>query len=103
MNRNDFINTLFDNGRGLTLDQIATIEKMIPDIVMIDEVIDDFMNANGYTRDDAIKHLRPDARFIFMDQLVGCDDMLDMRDYLQDFGIEPTDLQIYALFHMKRG
>jgi len=52
MTRQDFIFTLFDNGNGLSLEQIAEIEKGLIDTIP-SGTIEDLQDMNGMSREDA--------------------------------------------------
>ena len=52
MTRQDFIFTLFDNGNGLSLNQIERIEEYLPDIIP-ESMIEDMQEVNGMSEEDA--------------------------------------------------
>ena len=95
MTRQDFIFSLFDNGQGLTLDQIERAEDYISDDV-----------ASQTFNDEEIPDLIPIARDVYIDRIRDCQDMLELRDFLyntlytkeeQDGQI--TDMQVYRLWY----
>ena len=98
MTRQDFIFTLFDNGNGLSLEQIE--------------------RAEAYARDDAacqtfdeqeVIELIPMAREVFINGMSDCADMIELRDYLNSrlYGANDTervsDMQVYRLWYVTRG
>lgn len=93
MKRNDFINRLFNNGDGLTLDQIARIEAVEfaekSDGMMED--LKDYENPEETCRDL--------VRDFIINQLSDCADLLELRDKLREYQIDPTDMQVYHLFY----
>lgn len=93
MKRNDFINRLFNNGDGLTLDQIERIEQnALPDII-----------PDGVIEEVGERQAREKAREVFIDVLADLTDMLELRDYIRElFKTDPillTDMQVYRLFY----
>lgn len=95
MTREDFIFTLFDNGQGLTLDQIEQAESYASD------------TASCMTSDnDEMPVLIEEAREVYIENMTDCEDMLELREYLKRTlrGCnEPvTDMQVYRLWLMTR-
>lgn len=95
MTRQDFIFRLFDNGEGLTLDQIERAEEYVSDDA-----------ASQTFNDEEIPDLIPIARDVYIDRIRDCQDMLELRDFLfdtlytqaeQDGQI--TDMQVYHLWY----
>ena len=94
MNRQDFIFRLFDNGNGLTLDQIEWAERYIEaDACGMMEGVED------------LPAMREMAREVFFDRLRDCEDLLELRDFLnetlrcnnQDLSV--SDNQVYRLWY----
>jgi hypothetical protein len=103
MTRQDFIFTLFDNGQGLSLNQIERIEEYLPDIIP-ESMIEDMQEVNGMSEEDAIQTALYQARDIFMDNLKDCTDMLSLRDYLiERYQVDASDMQVYRLWYVTRG
>lgn len=97
MEKQDFIFLLFDNGNGLTLDQIRKIEAYLPEMIDPEMITD-------------IKNQMPDAnaervaldlcRDCFIGNLTDCGDLIELQDYLaSEVGVEATDAQIFHLWH----
>ena len=105
MNRQDFIFTLFDNGNGLTLDQIALIEEGMIDIVP-DGFIEDLIDNNGMTDTEAEDTAIAEARQVFLNSLHDCGDMLELKNALTDAlsysDYKVTDMQVYHLWNVTR-
>lgn len=97
MNRQDFIFTLFDNGNGLTLDQIERAEAYAAE------------DAACQTFDDEeIPALTEMARDVYIDRMKDCEDMLELRSFLYDTLYakaeqdgQITDMQVYSLWYAK--
>ena len=95
MTRQDFIFSLFDNGEGLTLDQIERAEHYVLD------------DAACQTFDDEeIPDLIPIARNVYIDRIRDCQDMLELRDFLyntlytkEEQDEQITDMQVYRLWY----
>ena len=98
MTRQDFIFTLFDNGNGLSLEQIERAEAYAHD------------DASCQTFDDEeMVELIPMAREVFINGMSDCADMIELRDYLNSrlYGANDTarvsDMQVYRLWYVTRG
>lgn len=101
MNRQDFINLLFNNCNGLTLDEIETIEGVLWG-ALPEDMLTDLMNDNGYTENDAIDVLMIDARQVFINKLHDCTDLLMIRSYMKEaFDLELTDKEVYTLYYLR--
>jgi len=94
MNRQDFIFRLFDNGNGLTLDQIERAEAYIKDDAA----------CQTFDPEEAIS-LIPMAREVYIDRIGDIEDMLELRSFLYDTlytkdeqNGQITDMQVYRLF-----
>ena len=94
MTKHEFIMRLFDNGYGLTLDQIERAEAY---------AIDDAA-CQTFDEQEAIE-LIPTAREVYIEQLHDCENMLEMREYLyktlytpQERNGQITDSQVYRLW-----
>lgn len=97
MTKQDFIFTLFDNGQGLTLDQIERVEAYCED------------DAACMTFDDyEIQDLIPAARDVYWNRMHDCTNMLELRDYLNktiyadDEKSLLTDMQVYHLWYVTK-
>lgn len=95
MTRQDFIFRLFDNGEGLTLDQIERAEEYVSDDV-----------ASQTFNDEEIPDLIPIARDVYIDRIRDCQDMLELRDFLfatlytqVEHDGQITDMQVYHLWY----
>lgn len=103
MNRQDFIFTLFDNGNGLTLDQISVIEEGMIDTVP-DGMIEDLIDNNGMTEIDAEDAAIAEARQVFLNSLHDCGDMLELKNTLNDAlsysDFKVSDMQVYHLWYV---
>lgn len=101
MNRQDFINRLFNNCNGLTLDEIGAIEDVLKDTLPEDMLIG-LTNDNVYTLKEAIDVLMIDARQVFLNNLHDCTDLLMIRSYMKEaFDLELTDKEVYALYYLR--
>lgn len=101
MKRDEFINMLFNNCHGLTLDEIGTIEDVLKD-TLPEEAIEVLTNDNGHTLEDAIDILMMDARQVFINNLHDCTDLLEIRSYMKEaFNLELTDKEVYALYYLR--
>ena len=98
MTKHEFIMRLFDNGYGLTLDQIERAEAY---------AIDDAA-CQTFDEQEAIE-LIPMAREVFINGMSDCEDMIELRDYLNSrlYGANDTervsDMQVYRLWYVTRG
>lgn len=105
MNRQDFIFTLFDNGNGLTLDQISVIEESMIDTVP-DGMIEDLIDNNGMTEIDAEDAAIAEARQVFLNSLNDCGDMLELKNALNDAlsysEFKVSDMQVKYLWYVTR-
>lgn len=102
MDRKEFIDTLFDNGHGLTLDQIQAIEDEMPSFFPTDtpdEFIDDILNdPDVETQKEAMDIAMFQARDVFIDMVRDCADMLEIRDCFKSyFQVELTDIQVFRM------
>ena len=105
MERRDFIERLFDNGYGLTLSQINTIEtEYIPNMIDSGMLIDikKAITRDDYTpSDDEIWQIAMNsARDCFMDNIHDLGDLLELRDYLIALEVgDITDSQVHSLWY----
>ena len=100
MNRQDFIFTLFDNGNGLTLDEIQHVEEYLPDLFP-DGIISDLINNNGMSDEDAAEAALYDAREVFLDDIGSARDMLELRDiFIEQYKLKLTDKQVVSLWYV---
>ena len=91
MSRTQFINELFDNGNGLTLDQIQDIENYLPGTIPEDMPL------------DSPESLAM-ARDVFMGDLHSHKDLLEIRSFLRNYISHdrwPTDYQVYRMSLIK--
>lgn len=106
MTRQDFIFTLFDNGNGLSLEQIEQIEKGLIEAFPTG-LIDDLMSINGFTRADAEKEALLSSYEVFIDNLADCTDMIELKRYLDksicNTRLNTSDMQVYRLWYVTRG
>lgn len=103
MDRQDFIFTLFDNGDGLTLNQIADIEKYLPETFpsgLIEDIAKDMGENSDYP--GVIESALYQARDVFLEQLNGCSDMLELKDLLEEIINSVTDMQVYRIWLVTR-
>ena len=103
MNKRDFVFWLFDNGKGLTLDQIQTIEDNLPDL-MDEGMIEDIRNQFPEESEEKHREIASDlCRDFLASRLQDCADFLELRDYLTaTFNINPSDMQIFYLYNDAR-
>ena len=103
MERQDFIFTLFDNGYGLTLDQISTIERYLPDTIpdgMLEDIARDIEeDVNSYA---VMENALSQARQVFMNGLYDCPDMLELKELLDGVIENVTDMQVYRVWLISR-
>ena len=103
MERQDFIFALFDNGSGLTLDQISTIEKYLPDTIpngMLEDIAKDIEeDVNSFA---VMENALYQARDVFMERLHDCSDMLELKDVLNGIIKNVTDMQVYRVWLVTR-
>lgn len=98
MTRQDFIMTLFDNGEGLTLDQIWKIDGELVDTIP-DGHIEDIQATNAnLTYGEAAELALMDARQVFINQMHDQPDLLELKNFLEEQEITVTDMQVYHLF-----
>ena len=106
MTRQDFIFTLFDNGSGLSLEQIEQIEKGLIEAFPTG-LITDLMNINGFTRNHAEKEALLSSYEVFFDNLADCTDMIELKRYLDksicNTRLNTSDMQVYRLWYVTRG
>lgn len=103
MRKAEFIFTLFDNGYGLTLEQIEDIENNLPE-TFPDGLIDDLMGDNGMDRNEAHQIAMEQARTVFINGLRDAEDMLDLRDFLNRHLFKApkvNDMQVYHTMYLK--
>ena len=101
MTRQDFIFRLFDNGEGLTLDQIRQVEDNLLE-KFPDGLIEDIAKDMGVDRDypGVIERAMDISRDIFFCNIHDVSDMLELRDFfLEQAGITLTDMQTYRLWY----
>ena len=98
MTRNDFINTLFDNGEGLTLKQISIlVYDVIPDTIP-DGMIDDIENSDPtICHNKAVSIATHIAYDKFIQDIADCTDLLEIADLLSMYLKNVTDKQILRL------
>ena len=101
MTRQDFIFTLFDNGNGLTLDQIWKIDDGLIDTIP-DGVIEDLQENNGMTYGYAAEIALDQAREVFINNLHDLPDMLELKNYLEEQEINVSDMQVYHVWIVTR-
>ena len=98
MTRNDFTMRLYNNGRGLTLEQIKDIDHYLIDTIP-DGLIEDIEDVTG-NHDKAIEQAMEQARDVCIDALAGFTDPLDLMDYLRiSCGYDVPDDNIIGLFY----
>lgn len=106
MNRNTFINQLFDNGQGLTLDQILDIENRLSNSKdnknMVYEMCNNDDSLELYQARELVTEQKRD---LFMENLNKCNDLLELRSFLQGYfdykNYDLTDMQVYRLSYLK--
>ena len=98
MTRNEFINTLFDNGDGLTLAQISElVYDIIPDELpdgLVDSIKDSVPNIDHNTALDIAMQQSYD---VFIQRIADCKDLLEISDLLGYYFKDVTDKQILSL------
>ena len=103
MTRQDFIFTLFDNGNGLSFEQIEEIEKGFIDT----GIIEDLQNTNGMSRKDATAIALMTSYDVFMDNMRDCEDMLVLKHFIDsaicNARLNTSDMQVYRLWYVTRG
>lgn len=101
MNKQDFIFTLFDNGDGLTFDQIEHIENCLIEEIpegMIEDIAKDFDEADD---PDIIESAMYLCRDNFMNNIHDCGDMLELRSFLSErYNLSLEDMQVYRLWYV---
>lgn len=106
MTRQDFIFTLFDNGNGLSFEQIAEIEKGLIDTIP-SGTIEDLQDTNGMSREDATAIALMTAYDVFMDSMGDCTDMLELKRFIDsticNTRLNTSDMQVYRLWYVTRG
>ena len=105
MTRQDFIFTLFDNGNGLSFEQIAEIEKGLIETIP-SGTIEDLQDTNGMSRKDAIATALMTAYDVFMDNMRDCTDMLELKRFIDsticNTRLNTSDMQVYRLWYVAR-
>lgn len=106
MNRNEFINTLFDNGQGLTLDQIQTVDNYLSNsIPNIRDDIQELMKSNDNLDFESARQILIDQeRQLFLDEMNSCSDLLKLKDFLTGYlpsNSKLSDMQVYRLSYLK--
>lgn len=105
MTRQDFIFTLFDNGNGLTLNQIEQVEEYLPETFpngLLDDIAEDMGESKDYP--GVIESALYQARDVFIENLNGAQDMLELRDIFSErCKIGLTDMQVYRLWYVAGG
>lgn len=103
MTRQEFIFTLFDNGNGLSFEQIAEIEKGLIDTIP-SGTIEDLQDTNGMSRKDAIATALMTAYDVFMDNMRDCTDMLELKRFIDSAicytRLNTSDMQVYRLWYV---
>ena len=106
MTRQDFIFTLFDNGNGLSFEQIEEIEKGLIDTIQ-SGTIEDLQDTNGMSRKDLTATALILAYDVFMDNMRDCEDMLVLKHFIDDSicnaRLNTSDMQVYRLWYVTRG
>ena len=106
MTRQDFIFTLFDNGNGLSLEQIVEIEKGLIDTIP-SGTIEDLQDIDGRSRKDATAIALTFAYDVFMDNMRDCEDMLVLKHFIDsaicNVRLNTSDMQVYRLWYVTRG
>jgi len=83
MTRKDFIDRLFDNGDGLTLEQIKTIYIDVISSELPADLVDAIMESNNFKTDNEALPIAIDMSCDnFINNLHDCADMIELRDYL---------------------
>ena len=104
MTRDDFINALYNNDDGLTLNQIEQIEEMLI-YTIPDGMIDDIKKAcidDPLTHKQAVEAAMMTARDTFIMGMHDCEDMLELRDYFIEYAkIDVTDHQVYKMYYIR--
>lgn len=101
MTRNDFIMALFDNGQGLTLDQIWKIDGELTETIP-DGMIEGIQNDNGMTYGEAAEIALMDARQVFINQMHDQPDLIELKNFLEEQEITVSDMQVYRLWYVTR-
>ena len=98
MTRNEFINTLFENGEGLTLKQISMlVYDVIPETIP-DGMIEDMEKSDPDIDHNTAVDLATEMAFdVFINGISDCTDLLEIAEYLSMYLKDVTDKQIYAL------
>ena len=104
MTRQEFIFTLYDNGNGLTFNQIEKIEIQIKD-GLPEFLVDDIMRISAedgepISENIATARAMMNGYDVYIDSLGDCLDMLELRDLLRESHINPTDNQVYRLWYV---
>ena len=101
MTRQDFIFTLFDNGNGLTLDQIWKIDDGLIETIP-DGMIEDLQETNGWIYGEAAETALYQARAVFINNLHDQPDMIELKNFLEEQEINVTDMQVYHIWIVTR-
>ena len=98
MTRKEFINTLFDNGDGLTLAQISElVYDIIPD-ELPDGLVDLIKeNAPDIEHNTALNIAMEQGYDVFIQRIADCEDLLEISDFLGYYFKDVTDKQILRL------
>ena len=106
MTRQDFIFRLFDNGNGLSFEQIENIEQGLIETIPAG-TIEDLQDTNGMSRKDATATALMISYDIFMDSMRDCEDMLVLKHFIDsaicNTRLNTSDMQVYRLWYVKRG
>ena len=101
MTRQEFILRLFDNGQGLSLDQIEQIENYLPETFpdgLIEDIAADMEQPTDYP--GVIESALYQARYVFESNLHDCEDMLELRKTLNNIlSDKVSDMQVYHLWY----
>jgi hypothetical protein len=105
MTRQEFIFTLFDNGSGLSFEQIAEIENGLIDTIP-SGTIEGLQDINGMSREDATATALMTAYDVFMDSMRDCTDMLELKRFIDsticNTRLNTSDMQVYRLWYVVR-
>lgn len=98
MTRNNFINTLFDNGEGLTLSQIRQIiDKYIPETIPAG-MVEDIAESQNIDYKAAFDLAIEQAYEVFIQRIDDCEDLLEIADVLTEaLKREPSDKAVLRL------
>ena len=98
MTRNEFINTLFDNGDGLTLKQISMlVYDVIPETIP-EGMIEDMENSDPDIDHNTAVDLATEMAYEkFIQDIADCEDLIEIAELLSMYLKDVTDKQILRL------